>query len=67
MFDTPEFEALTKDSLVFVEIDVPLDVARIGEELHKKNQALCEQYKRAKFDSAMGAWPAIWVMPVNGP
>lgn len=22
---------------------------------------------RAKFDSAMGAWPAIWMMPVNGP
>ncbi|MBQ3526533.1 MAG: thioredoxin family protein [Akkermansia sp.] len=59
VFDTPEFEALTKDSLVFVEIDVPRDVARIGEELHKKNQALCKQYKVAGF-------PTIMIMSPEG-
>lgn len=59
VFDTPEFEALTKDSLVFVEIDVPRDVARVGEELYKKNQALCKQYKIAGF-------PTIMIMSPEG-
>ncbi|MBR5213345.1 MAG: thioredoxin family protein [Akkermansia sp.] len=59
VFDTPEFEALAKDDFLFVEIDVPRDVNRIGQELYSKNEKLCKQYKIAGF-------PTIMVMSPEG-
>ena len=59
VFDTPEFEALAKGDFLFVEIDVPREVSRVGAELYAKNQALCKQYKIAGF-------PTIMIMSPEG-
>ncbi len=59
VFDTPAFESFAKDDFVFVEIDVPSDVNRIGQELYNKNSQLCEQYKISGF-------PTIMIMSPEG-
>ncbi len=59
VFDTPEFEALAKDDFLFVEIDLPNNVNRVGQELYAKNQALCKQYKISGF-------PTIMIMSPEG-
>lgn len=59
VFDTPAFESFAKDDFVFVEIDVPSDVNRIGQELYNKNRQLCEQYKISGF-------PTIMIMSPEG-
>ncbi len=59
VFDTPEFEAFAKDNFLFVEIDVPRDVKRVGQELFNKNQQLCQQYKISGF-------PTIMIMSPEG-
>ncbi len=62
VFDTPEFEAFAKDKFLFVEIDVPQDVKRIGQELYNKNQQLCKQYKIAGFPTIMLMSPEGYVI-----
>lgn len=62
VFDTPEFEAFAKDKFLFVEIDVPQNVSRIGEELYNKNQQLCKQYKIAGFPTIMLMTPEGYVI-----
>lgn len=62
VFDTPEFEAFAKDKFLFVEIDVPQNVSRIGEELYNKNQQLCKQYKIAGFPTIMLMSPEGYVI-----
>lgn len=59
VFDTPEFEALAKDDFLFVEIDLPNNVNRVGQELYAKNQALCKQYMISGF-------PTIMIMSPEG-
>lgn len=59
VFDKPEFEAFAKDNFLFVEIDIPNDVKRIGQALYDKNQQLCRQYKIAGF-------PTIMIMSPEG-
>lgn len=59
VFDTPEFEAFAKNNFLFVEIDVPRDVKRVGQELYDKNKELCKQYKIAGF-------PTIMIMSPEG-
>lgn len=59
VFDTPAFESFAKDDFVFVEIDVPSDVNRVGQELYNKNRQLCEQYKISGF-------PTIMIMSPEG-
>ncbi len=62
VFDTPEFEAYAKDKFLFVEIDVPQDIKRIGQELYNKNQQLCKQYKISGFPTIMVMSPEGYVI-----
>ena len=59
VFDQPEFENFAKNDFLFVEIDIPNDVKRVGQELYNKNRQLCEQYKIAGF-------PTIMIMSPEG-
>ena len=62
VFDTPEFEKLAKDKFLFVEIDVPRDVNRVGQELYKKNEELCRTYKIAGFPTIMMMSPEGYIV-----
>lgn len=62
VFDTPEFEAYAKDKFLFVEVDVPQDIKRIGQELYNKNQQLCKQYKISGFPTIMVMSPEGYVI-----
>ncbi len=62
VFDKPEFEAFAKDNFLFVEIDVPRDVKRIGQELYDKNQQLCRQYKISGFPTIMVLSPEGYII-----
>lgn len=62
VFDTPEFEKLAKDNFLFVEVDVPRDVTRIGQELYNKNEALCRTYKISGFPTIMMMSPEGYIV-----
>lgn len=62
VFDTAEFEAFAKDDFLFVEIDVPREVSRVGQELYNKNRQLCEQYKIAGFPTIMIVTPEGYIV-----
>lgn len=62
VFDTPEFEAFAKNDFLFVEIDVPRDVKRIGQELYNKNQQLCKQFKISGFPTIMVISPEGYII-----
>ena len=62
VFDTPEFEAFAKDDFLFVEIDLPRDVKRIGQELYNKNQQLTAEYKISGFPTIMILSPEGYII-----
>lgn len=62
VFDKPEFEAFAKNDFLFVEIDVPRDIKRIGQELYNKNQQLCRQYKISGFPTILILSPEGYVV-----
>lgn len=62
VFDTPQFEAYAKDKFIFVEVDVPRDVNRIGQELYNKNQQLCLQYKISGFPTIIVLSPEEYIL-----
>lgn len=62
VLDKPEFEAFAKDKFLFVEVDVPRNIAKIGEELYAKNQQLCEKFKIQGFPTIMVLTPEQYIV-----
>ncbi len=59
VFNTPEFASFANDHFLYVQVDIPNNVSKIGTELYNKNQQLCKQYKISGF-------PTIMVMSPEG-
>lgn len=62
VFNTPEFASFANDQFVFVQIDIPNNVSKIGAELYSKNQELCKQYKISGFPTIMVMSPEGYVI-----
>lgn len=62
VLDKPDFEAFTKDNFIFVEVDLPRNVAKIGPELYAKNQQLCERFKIQGFPTILVLTPEQYIV-----
>lgn len=62
VLDKPEFEAFAKDKFLFVEVDLPRNVAKIGQDLYAKNQQLCERFKIQGFPTIMVLTPEQYIV-----
>lgn len=62
VLDKPEFETFAKDKFIFVEVDVPRNVAKIGQELYAKNQQLCNKYKIQGFPTILALSPEGYIV-----